>query len=129
MRILAEGEKRLTNGFGMFDDIGDIPLDEIMALGAALTASSIVGWTMANELVRKSVEMADENYDQWKRYEAQRQELQAAVNEEFIRNLPAIMEKGNESAEIAIQLAEKITAGVITGGASTIIPAQRQITP
>lgn len=43
MRILGEGEKRLTNGFGIWDDIGDVPIDEIMALGLAISAAAATG--------------------------------------------------------------------------------------
>ena len=43
MKFLGEGEIRLSNGFGVIEDIGSIPLDEILALGAALTAAATVG--------------------------------------------------------------------------------------
>jgi len=59
MRILAEGEKRLTNGFGMFDDISDIPLDEIMALGAALTAASAIGLAAIEAMEERALRRAE----------------------------------------------------------------------
>lgn len=46
MKLFGEGEKRLTNGFGILEDLEDIPLDEIMALGAALTAAAATSLVM-----------------------------------------------------------------------------------
>lgn len=40
MKVLGDGEKRLTNGFGILEDLGDIPLDEIMAIGVGLSAAA-----------------------------------------------------------------------------------------
>ena len=56
MKFLGDGEIRLSNGFGIIEDIGSIPLDEILALGAALTAAATVGIAaLAAEETREAV--------------------------------------------------------------------------
>lgn len=40
MKLLGEGEKRLTNGFGILEDLEDIPIDELMAIGVGLSAAA-----------------------------------------------------------------------------------------
>ena len=55
MKFLADGEKRLTNGFGIMEDFGDIPLDEILALGGALVAAATVGLAAMSTMEVKTV--------------------------------------------------------------------------
>ena len=46
MKVLGDGEKRLTNGFGILEDIGDVPLDEIAAIGLGLSAAAATALLM-----------------------------------------------------------------------------------
>ena len=46
MKVLGDGEKRLTNGFGILEDIGDVPLDELMAIGLGLSAAAATSLLM-----------------------------------------------------------------------------------
>ena len=81
-------------------------------------------WAMKHEFLQKAVAIADENYDVWKKDQARKTELAAKLYEELIKQTPAIIEKSTESVELAAEVAEKVVAGVITGGISTVIPSQ-----
>jgi hypothetical protein len=59
LKILPAGEKRLTNGFGILEDLEDIPLDEIMALGLACTAAAGTALVMIEAFNKINMSMDD----------------------------------------------------------------------
>lgn len=75
MKIFPDGEKRLTNGFGILEDLDDIPLDEIMALGVGLSAAAATALVMLEALSRINMS-ADERL--------QRAELRVKQNQAML---------------------------------------------
>ena len=74
MKFLGDGELRLTNGFGIIEDLDGIPLDEILALGAALTAAATVGIAaLAAEETRQTIQSEVAEYTPEQRTELLRQ--------------------------------------------------------
>lgn len=79
------------------DELMDIDLVEIMALGAAISSAAAVMWTMKHELIQKavsgSVELVERQIDATRNANLKRDELRARLMEEGIKQAGPVMEE------------------------------------
>ena len=109
------------------DEMLGIDLVEIMSIGAALSAFAAVTWTMKHELVQKTVasgvDLLEDQINRKREADLKRAELLANLTEEMIKQSPEIISKITENTAVQAEILEKVVAGVLTGGTSTIVPA------